>query len=303
MEIETNLVPPSLAANISVKLPISFDEYQKWYADLEKRGEAEGAKVWEEMVALSDLTIKNASTDLLLKIDVISDNQIAVMYLNKVSPLFYLKKYSEALQAVEAAKGVFKESDARIDSTNNARYLYLKSACYRALYRVEENIDKKESYKQGALETIEGALKYQEDESVGFGIKAKISFNAGAYYQDIESNIEKALSHFAQAVAFYENERLWKDAVRTLIRMGRCYLDSNDKDQLQKILVQTKIIFDCNRLPLESKTGVQYRLFLAKSQFKLGDNTNAVGTALAGKQSAKDLGMKMEEQEFEVLLT
>ncbi|MDQ8039099.1 MAG: hypothetical protein REH83_01695 [Rickettsiella sp.] len=251
-------------------MPIFFEEYEA----------LKSSERWQEII---DLGI-NA-----LKDDEITDKDKAFIKAKSTSCYYYLGKYTEANQmATEALENAKKAGDSDLC----VRSLYLISATYRALAS-QASGTQHEQYKKLSHDNIREALDRISNSEVCNFTKAKVFFNAGALYHDLNCSYEMAEKYYQQAIELFQSDS--DDYNRCVIRNIRLMMDNKRIGTADELIFFTKKIEE--NINKETRTGVQFLQLLSKLFLSFGKYDKALEYAdralktAAAKSMHAELGM------------
>lgn len=234
------------------------------------------------------LQIIDLTEELIASCDLTSEQQ-ALALCRQISCYFYVNNHATAFDLSKKAIGLAQSSQS---NTLIARSYYLASACCRALAPKQSG-----DYPAKSIHYIVEAIKLIEvAHNVDQDVKAKVYFNAGATFHDIDSiqDLAKAELYYHQAIEFQEADS--DDLYRTQMRLARCLMQQCKLDEAESLIADIKpepgtktyvhlLLLNC-------------RVAMKGKKFKAADEHCEEGLQLSASK-----GMMREQQMFSELNT
>ena len=189
-----------------------------------------------------------------IKLESITDKAKSRISSRLASCYYYL---GDVAMALEQANHAIATASGDINLLGNSYYLL--SAFNRAL----STIAKKQPYYNDAHNWIKAALELVNNPKITPGVKAKIYFNAGALYHDVDGELQSACFYYLKSMKIIT---VGDDYNRTKIRYIRILLELNDLDKTVQQAGELE-----KQIDLNTKTGVHFLQLQANIHFKLCD--------------------------------
>ena len=247
-------------------MPIFFEEYEA----------LKGSERWQEIIDLGINTLKD---------DEITGKDKVFIKAKITSGYYYLGKYTEANQmAIDALENAKKVGDSNLRVSS----LYLISATCRALASKASGTQH-EKYKKLSHDSIREALDQISNSEVCNFTKAKVFFNAGALYHDLNYSSETAEKYYQQAIELFQAGS--DDYNRCVIRNIRSMMDNKKIAADELIFFTIKIENNINK---ETRTGVQFLQLLSMLFLNFGKYNKALEYADRALKTATAKSMQTE---------